>query len=271
MHTFFEVHRHKNQKLPFYFHKNMTRAGSSNDIYGWHPAVEICRCVSGKGQIVCNSVSYPLKEGDIFIVNSNALHKYVSEEKVIFGCLIIDESFFTEVDIDLKNLYFEPAIRDEEINRRMILVGESFESTRDYRVARIRSHVLNLLLYLCDRYAKPRTAFDSGTATAVETTKLAIGYINAHLTEKLTLEILAKETGLSKYHLCHEFKKITKHTMFAYINISRCEKAARLLLDQEKTIHEVGQACGFENDSYFTRTFVKYYGMTPSGYRRENR
>jgi len=270
MNTLFEVHRHENQKLPFYFHKNMTRVGSKNDIYGWHPALEICRCVSGMGQIICNSVSYSFQEGDIFIVNSNALHKYISDDRMVFDCLIIDESFFEEVDIDLKNLYFEPAIQDDAINQYMLAVRKSFEAVGSYRTARIRSHVLNLLLYLCDHYAQAMNAFIGSDSAAVETAKIAIGYINAHLTERLTLDILARETGLSKYYLCHEFKKVTNHTIFSYINISRCEKAARLLLNKENTIHEVCQACGFENASYFTRTFAKYYGMTPSEYRKRN-
>lgn len=270
MQTYFEVHRHENQKLPFYFHKNMIRDSNKTDVYRWHPALEICLCTSGRGHMICNSVSYPFQEGDIFIVNSNALHNSVSDTQLVFDCLIIDESFFTEVDIDLKNLHFRQSINDEETGQLFKKAGESFISEENYRTARIRSRVLNLLIYLCEHHAQPVEAFVGSATTSVETAKIAIGYINAHLTDKLTLDILAKETGLSKYYLCHEFKKITQHTVFSYINILRCEKAAAMLLNRENTVHEVCRACGFENASYFTRTFVKYYGVSPSVYRKKH-
>jgi len=270
MHTIFEVHRHENQKLPFYFHKNMIRSSNSTDIYRWHPALEICLCTSGNGHMLCNSVSYPFQEGELFIVNSNALHNSVSDVYMVFDCLIIDESFFDEVDIDLKNLHFQQLIKDKEARQYFNRVGESFLAQEAYRIARVRSHVLNLLIYLCDHYAQPVAAYTGSASATVETAKIAIGYINAHLTERLTLDMLARETGLNKYYLCHEFKKITNHTVFSYINISRCEKAAGLLLKQENTIQEVCRACGFENASYFTRTFEKYYGVSPSVYRKQH-
>lgn len=268
MHTYFEVHMHENQKLPFYFHHNMVHSSKTIDAYRWHPALEIGLCNSGNGRIFCDSVNYEFQEGDLFIVNSNALHKHSSDTQMVFDCLIIDESFFAEADIDLKNLHFQQLVKDEKARHYFAHIRESFLAEDPLRTARIRSHVLNLLIYLYDHYTQPAATYMDSTSASVETAKIAIGYINAHLTEKLTLDMLARETGLNKYYLCHEFKKVTKYTLFSYINLCRCEKAAKLLLKSENTIEKISQACGFENASYFTRIFQKYYGVSPSAYRK---
>lgn len=270
MKTYFEVHKHKNQKLPFYFKENIIYDSKRIDTYRWHPALELCLCNSGSGQMFCNSINYDFQEGDLFIVNSNALHKPFSETQMSFDYLIIDESFFAESDIDLKNLHFQQLVNDEKARQYFEDVRKSFLATDPLRTARIRNHVLNLLIYLYDHYTQPAATYINSASTSVETAKIAIGYINAHLTEKLTLDMLARETGLNKYYLCHEFKKITKHTLFSYINLSRCEKATGLLLKRENTIEEISLACGFEDASYFNRIFQKYYGMSPSTYRKHH-
>lgn len=270
MDTYFEVHLHENKKLPFYFLQNRSRTNQTVDVYRWHPALEICLCNSGNGRMFCDSFTYDFQEGNLLIVNSNALHNYFTDTKIIFDCLIIDESFLAEVDIDLKNLNFQQLVTDEKAKEYFEQVRESFLASDSLRTARIRCQILRLMIYLCDHYTKSAATYAKSASVSVEMAKIVIGYINVHLTEKLTLDILAKETGLNKYYLCHEFKKMTKHTLFSYINLCRCEKASGLLSKREHTIEEVSQACGFEDASYFNRIFKKYYGISPSVYSKQH-
>ncbi len=269
--TYFEVHIHENQKLPFIFRKNVERTKLSSNTLSWHPAVEICRCVSGSGRITCNTTTYDFNEGDIFIINSNSLHSITSNTHLVFDCIIIDESFFLENAIDIKNIIFENTVKNEETLQLFTHAGNSFFDNTELRTARIRSNILNLILHICDNYSHKNNSFTKAESVSVELTKIAIGYINSHLTDKLTLDILATETGVSKYHLCHEFKKVTNYTVFSYINICRCKKAAKMLLENDATVHDTCLACGFDNLSYFIRTFKKYYGTSPSAYKKEKK
>lgn len=265
---YFEVHVHENQKIPFIYRKNIERTKSSSATPGWHPAVEISRCVSGSGRIICNTISYDFNEGDIFIVNSNTLHSIVSDSHLVFDCLIIDDCFFADNDIDIKGLTFENSIKDENLLHLFIKAGDVFINKAKHHTARLRCSILNLVLYICDNYSNTVGGFTFHESSSVEMTKIAIGYINSHLTERLTLDILARQTGLSKYHLCHEFKKVTEHTVVSYINICRCKKAARMLMSGKASVSEACYNSGFENLSYFTRTFKKYYGVSPSTYKK---
>lgn len=92
-----------------------------------------------------------------------------------------------------------------------------------------------------------------------------IGYINGHLTQRLSLDLLANAFFTSKFNLCRQFKKETGFTIVEYINSSRVRKACSLLR-QESAVADIGLRVGFPNASHFNHTFRQYTGMTPRQY-----
>ena len=82
--------------------------------------------------------------------------------------------------------------------------------------------------------------------------------------ERLTLEKIAEEAGLSKYYFARAFKKTTGMTVVSFLNIIRCRYARGLLLNKKHSVREAAYLCGFENDSYFSKTFKKVMGYLPS-------
>ena len=63
--------------------------------------------------------------------------------------------------------------------------------------------------------------------------------------------------------MSRDFKKYTGNTVFEYINISRCKTAATLIASG-MSVSAAANECGFENLSYFSRTYKKYMGKLPS-------
>jgi len=92
-------------------------------------------------------------------------------------------------------------------------------------------------------------------------------YIHNHISEPLKVEELAGMVYLSVTHLGRLFKKKHNLTLIDYIAAERINLARELLADQELTISAVAAACGFNNYSYFTKTFKKIAGKTPREYR----
>ena len=87
-------------------------------------------------------------------------------------------------------------------------------------------------------------------------------YINENLGEHITLDMLAEQFHIDKFHLCRTFKKFTGYTLNKYINYKR------LLLVRE--LHANGQSlleasvnAGFNNYSHFYRMYMKEYGNPP--------
>ncbi|KUJ62736.1 AraC family transcriptional regulator [Flavobacteriaceae bacterium CRH] len=96
-----------------------------------------------------------------------------------------------------------------------------------------------------------------------------LSFIDENLDQDLTLETIAKIGNYSPFHLHRIFKAITNETINEYITRKRIEKSALILLHKrEITISELSLQYGFNSNSSFTRTFKKFYGISPKEFRK---
>ena len=95
-----------------------------------------------------------------------------------------------------------------------------------------------------------------------------IDYIKEHYNENITLTDLSHRAGMSEGHFCRVFKDMTGFSPFNYINRLRISKSLELLTDTDKKVSEIASICGYNNISYFNRTFGKTMHESPSGYRK---
>lgn len=84
--------------------------------------------------------------------------------------------------------------------------------------------------------------------------------------EKITLDDICNQLHLNKSYLSREFKFFTGINIVYYINQLRCEYAKKLLHSNTYSITEIGLMCGFETTQYFSNTFKKHIGVSPSMY-----
>jgi len=99
-------------------------------------------------------------------------------------------------------------------------------------------------------------------------TRLAVDFLESHLTEEVTLQALAEMVGLSPWHFARAFKRTTGLPPHRWLTARRIERAKTLLADHALSITDVALACGFGGSSQFTRGFKHATGMTPSAFRR---
>ncbi|NHN26921.1 AraC family transcriptional regulator [Flavobacterium jejuense] len=96
-------------------------------------------------------------------------------------------------------------------------------------------------------------------------------YIDANLDSELALETLSQIAFYSPFHFHRIFKMITNETLNNYIGRKRIEKAAALLLHKKDiAISDLVTQLGFTSSSTFTRAFKKYYGQSPTAFRKSN-
>lgn len=93
-------------------------------------------------------------------------------------------------------------------------------------------------------------------------------YISEHLSEELSLNVLAGQVGFSAAYVSTLFKQETGEGLKHYIMQTRLERAAELLKTTNLKIYEISEQCGFANTRYFSDVFQKNYNMTPQKYRR---
>lgn len=95
-------------------------------------------------------------------------------------------------------------------------------------------------------------------------------YIEAFLTEDISLNDLALVAGLSKFHFSRMFKAAVGSTPHQYLMKRRVERAACALAKETASITEIAIAHGFADQTHFTRNFKKIKGITPGKFRREH-
>lgn len=272
----YEDHNLEDKNLPIIFHYDVARRNNS-DLPNWHGNIEILYCMKGSGEVNCSSVVYNVQKGDLFVINSNNLHNTRTGEEFEYYCLIIDSDFLRENGIFAENIEIEALVKSEYAGGIYERIAAEFNAQNPYRIAAIRAGVLELMVYLSRNHRVKNELKSEGRESLAEETvkagradneriKHAIGYIKANFERKVSLEEVAGEVGLSKYHFSREFKKATGMNFIAFLNGVRCRNAKKLLAMKKYSIHEIAQKCGFENDSYFSRTFKEIMGHLPSHY-----
>lgn len=94
-------------------------------------------------------------------------------------------------------------------------------------------------------------------------------YIDEHINEQLSLQVISEQINLSREYTSYLFKKEMSKTLTDYINERKLLLAKELISRQNMTLCEVAQHVGYENYNYFCRLFRKHFGITPGQYKRK--
>lgn len=97
----------------------------------------------------------------------------------------------------------------------------------------------------------------------------ALRYLEDHFQSEVSPSSLAREAKLSPTRFARIIKRVFGMTPNQLISKTRLTEAARLLRETERSIAEIGLACGFYDHSAFTRAFRSAMGASPSEFRRE--
>jgi len=93
-------------------------------------------------------------------------------------------------------------------------------------------------------------------------------YIERHITEPITLHMLAQTAGYSPWHAARIFKELTGKTPFEYVRALRLSRAAVKLRDENTRVIDVALDFVFDSHEGFTRAFSKQFGMSPRHYSK---
>jgi len=92
-------------------------------------------------------------------------------------------------------------------------------------------------------------------------------YVREHLSERLTLEVISRHSGLSPHHFCKVFRRAAGVNLIDYINRCRVESATQMLLKHDARVSEVAFEIGYQSLSQFNRSFRNVTGESPTEYR----
>lgn len=263
----YELNLRGDPRIPFKHHSASVSGGRGPQ--NWHENTEFLYCTAGEGYITYNDRWIPIREGQLVVVNSEMFHSVYADGYMGYHCLILDRHFCRDSGIPTTQMYFQELITDPQMCQKFLEILEALkeyhEGRKNYLAAAVRARTLDFMTALCRDYLEEENRTSSHQSSQL--VRSAMNYIRKHLPETMTLDGIAEAVGVNKFYLSREFKRVSGRTIFDVIVQLRCA-AAREMIVQGSSVSHAARACGFENLSYFTRTFKKYYQELPSRYRK---
>jgi AraC family transcriptional regulator len=129
----------------------------------------------------------------------------------------------------------------------------------------------SLALYLLKRYSNVTMRLEPYRG-GLPRSKLnrVLEYINANLSDKIELSVLANVAGVSAYHFARAFKQSTGESPHQYVLRMRIEKAKEFLVHSQLPVIEASALTGFVDQSHFSKVFRRIVGVSPSEYRNNS-
>jgi AraC-like DNA-binding protein len=162
---------------------------------------------------------------------------------------------------------------DPDAGRLHALLARTIRDARHADPLAVEEAAMRLVAAVVARSAPPGRTRRSPAARAVTArahealacdTALVLG---RRFRQRLTLEDVAAETGVSPFHLCRVFKARTGLTIHRYVDRLRLRQAAHRLLDPRTDLTRLALELGYSSHSHFTTAFRREFGLPPSAAR----
>jgi AraC-like DNA-binding protein len=136
----------------------------------------------------------------------------------------------------------------------------------------MESKVLELLLLQLEQVSEEDAGVRATSLKPLDVEKIwyARELLEKNISCPLSLLELAQQAGLNDFKLKKGFKEVFGNTVFGYLHELRMQQARQMLLDENKTIREVAEYCGYEYVQHFTTAFRKKFGNTPARLRMKD-
>jgi len=156
----------------------------------------------------------------------------------------------------------------EDLNLYNLLSNFFLSAYENSDNMKIETNLINAMAYLIRNYTS-KTKEYKNLFDDKQIIKNSIEYIKDSLDTNISLDELAKNSNLSKYHFLRVFKNQLGLTPHQYILTQRVHKAKELILNGEK-LNYIPTSVGFTDQSHFIRNFRKIYGYSPKELQKNN-
>ena len=249
----------------------------------WHDEFEIIYVRSGFLAVSISGESYIGKTGDAFVVSPGNLHLMGSQTGTVdyytFLFPLKYISFRTDDMLDEKlleplnsgHLMICPRVKDtaKELCEQLIEIYEAKNDESESKITtQVRTKII-LLQFILEMWKKG-FVIENDTSGRNIVEKEMVSYIQQNFTGKISLREFGEQFHLSEKYISRYFKEHFHITLSQYVTYLRLEHAKQLLQDTDIPVTDVAMQSGYQNVSYFIRSFQKAYAVSPLKYRKNN-
>lgn len=247
--------------------------------FHYHEFCKIIYFVDGKVDYKVEGKTYHLKAHDFVLVGANVIHKPEIDASLPYERYIIylSENFLAESNEKGESLRYCFNEAEKTQNRVVHFVPESYEELvgclirmqqieqqkEEYMSDMLLKSAFMEFMVLFNRNVIRQPKAYITTAAYHEKVIDVIAYIQDHLSEEISIDMLARQCYISKYYLMRQFKEATGYSIHQYINEKRIQAARRMILSGMPA-SQVCYECGFRDYSTFARRFKMIVGRAPS-------
>ena len=240
-----------------------------------HSSMEIVYVVSGSQRYCMNGVNHTIMGNQVFITPAYTVH---GTGNVVHGRC---EIYWFRLEIPTENSFLmlnshAGAILQQRLlalpssiisptNDLKDIIGRSFELISSDDIINRTQGCALLVQFLCEILNSQTSAGNLSKHISA-----AVDYIRSHIDERISLEQLAAVSMLSVSRFKYRFSQEVRITPREYVNIQKIEKAKALLVNTENSVTEIAYSLSFSSSAYFSDTFKRLVGCSPSDYRNNN-
>lgn len=258
-----------------------TKRPTLKEAWHFHPEIEVCFTLKSEGKrFVGNDISDYL-EDDVVMFGTNLPHGFITEME--------SEQIVIQMQAGFLGLEFLEKPETQIIKELFIRAkrGIQFYGKTQQKAKQLAKQLLNLqglpkmlkLLSLLNYLATSQEysfitsqSFQADTRMAgLKRIQVVYNYILENYQRKVSLDEAAELVAMTKSSFCRFLKKHTKKTFSEIVNSIRIDHACGLIINTNKNISTIGYESGFNDISYFSRTFKSLTGQNPKGFMLKHR
>lgn len=259
-----------------FYHVTQDHPRYNMDLH-WHTQCEIIKILEGEFSLILNDEKLLAKKGDILFIHDGVVHGG-TPNNCVYECVVFDMNLLLKQNHTCTKLLSDIINHNKVINT--VISGhndhievccnylfESIDSKETGFEFIIQGSLYNLLgMILRNGLYKNFNKKTKRTTESLQQLKNVLTLLEEKFNEPLTLEDLSKAAGMTPKYFCRFFYQMTNKTPIEYLNYYRIEVACELILNTDLSITNISLDCGFNDASYFIKTFKKYKGLTPKQY-----
>lgn len=253
----------------------------------WHEEMEAVVLTSGSVVFAAGNRKYTLQAGEGFFINSGALHGAWAIDTS--GCQFHSLVFHPRLvggsaDSVFYQNYVQPLMENSAMEGIVLspripwqadacaAIEDAWQSCAQEPLGyefQVRTS-LSQLLCLLQSSAPEGSKVNKKHMRSAERMKRMLRYIHENFSQDLNTTVIAQSAGVSESECLRCFHTIIGTTPIQYLRQYRIQRSAQLLAQTQIPISDIATRCGFQDVSYFTKTFRELRGCAPSEYRKEH-
>ena len=233
-----------------------------------HDAIEMVYITKGTLELGVGEELYHMEKGDFAVVFPNVIHHYqvfeTGENKVLY-MLVSPKLLPNYMDELQKKCPEYPVICKECLHTDVVKAVKSLRGVEKETTRLIQAYVQLIFAHIFSEMEMVEKETIGGSDIIYK----SVEYVAKNFRDRISLEQMAYDLGVSKYVLSRLFSKTFHCNFTGYVNGVRLNYAISMLEGTKESITNICFDCGFESQRTFNRVFKERYRITPREYRNK--